>query len=211
MGTTLAWNPDGGAIMILILLVGIAGLGVLLERAYVIVLRSKNNGRAFIERIIQLVRAGKIDDAIKACAASTAALPDIGLLILRTRSRDESDLQNLADAAALHVLPRLTRRIHYLPTLAATAIMLGLFGTLRGIHAAFLVPAPPGARAASFWTAVGGSLTPTEFGLAVAIVLTLARGYLLSQSEFITEQIHEFSARLINALIDRPDVRLGHR
>ena len=29
--------------------------------------------------------------------------------------------------------------------------------------------------------------------------------------EAIIEQIREFSARLINALIDRPDVRLGHR
>ena len=33
----------------------------------------------------------------------------------------------------------------------------------------------------------------------------------LSQAESITEQIQEFSVRLINALIDRPDVRLGHR
>jgi hypothetical protein len=41
--------------------------------------------------------------------------------------------------------------------------------------------------------------------------LVLGRGYLLSQAEAIAEHIHEFSARLINALIDQPDVRLGHR
>ena len=34
---------------------------------------------------------------------------------------------------------------------------------------------------------------------------------IVSQAESITEQVREFSARLINALIDRPDVRLGHR
>jgi hypothetical protein len=27
----------------------------------------------------------------------------------------------------------------------------------------------------------------------------------------IIEQVDEFSVRLVNALIDRPDVRLGHR
>ena len=55
------------------------------------------------------------------------------------------------------------------------------------------------------------TVVPTEFGLGVAAILTLARGYLMSQAEFITEEVREFSARLINALIDRPDVRLGHR
>jgi hypothetical protein len=33
----------------------------------------------------------------------------------------------------------------------------------------------------------------------------------VSQSEMIIEQVDEFSVRLVNALIDRPDVRLGHR
>ena len=68
MSTMLGWYFEGGPIMLLILLVGVAGLAILVERIYVIVVRSKNNGRVFIERIIQLVRGGKIEDAIKACA-----------------------------------------------------------------------------------------------------------------------------------------------
>jgi len=79
--------------------VGVAGLAVLAERVYVIVVRSKNNGRTFIERIIQLVRAGKVDEAIKQCAASTASLSDMGLIMLRSRSKDEINLQQLAGAA----------------------------------------------------------------------------------------------------------------
>jgi len=210
MSTTFDWFTAGGPIMPLIAVVGAAGLAVLLERIYVIVIRSKNNGRVFIERIIQLVRGGKIDEAIKQCVSSTAALPDMGLVILRSRSRDESDLQNVADAAALAALPKLTRRLQYLPTLAIVAVLLGILGTLWGIRAALLASGTehlPG-------TLEGGlahAVNPLAFGLGVAIVLTLGRGYLVSQSESITEQIHEFSARLINALIDRPDVRLGHR
>lgn len=211
MSTTLGWYGHGGPIMLLILLIGIAGLVVLLERLYVIVLRSKNNGRPFIERIIQLVRAGKVDEAIKACAASVAALPDMGLLILRSRSRDEADLQNVASAAALHVLPKLTRRLHYLSTFSVVCVLLGLLGTVRGVHDAFLVQAGIAKGPPSIWLGLAASLTPTAFGLSVAIVLLIGREYLVGQSEVITEQIQEFSARLINALIDRPDVRLGHR
>jgi biopolymer transport protein ExbB len=197
--------------MLLILLVALAGLAVIVERLYVIVIRAKHKGRPFIERVIQLVRNGKVDEAIKACASSTAALPDIGLLILRSRSRDETDLQNVADAAALHVLPKLTRRTHYLPTLALVAVLLGALGTVMGVREAFLNAPSAGDRNIQLWIALSNALAPTAFGLSVAVVLTLARAFLVSQAEFITEEVQEFSARLINALIDRPDVRLGHR
>jgi len=199
--------------MVLMLVVGVVGLVILLERLYVIVGRSKTNGRAFIERIIQLVRSGKIEEAIKACAASTAALPDMGLLILRSRTRDEADLENVAEAAALAELPKLTRRLQYLPTLAVTALMLGALGMVRGFRMTMLATGstPMADRTAQLTAGFADALIPMGFGLAIAIILTLGRGYLVSQSEAITEQIHEFSARLINALIDRPDVRLGHR
>jgi len=207
MSTALGWYRDGGPTMLLILLVGVAGVAVLVDRVYVMAVRSKSNGRAFIERIIQLVRAGKIDDAIKDCAASTNALSDMGLLILRSRSRDEAALHNLANAASLSVVPRLTRRIHYLPTLAMAALLLGLLGTVLGFREALSAAAGGNGVLTGFARA----LTPTAFGLVVAVVLTLGRGYVVNQSESITVQIHEFSARLINALMDRPDVRLGHR
>jgi len=208
MSTTLGWYREGGPIMLFILLVGVAGLAILVERIYVIVFRSKNNGRVFIERIIQLVRAGKVEDAIKACTATTAALPDMGLLILRSRSRDESDLHNVANTAALAVLPKLTHRLQYLPTLAIAAMLLGFLGTTLGFRAALIASAGSNVSAS---LGFGHALTPTAFGLVVAAMLTLGRGYLVNQSESITEEIREFSARLINALIDRPDVRLGHR
>jgi biopolymer transport protein ExbB len=212
MSTTQGMYHEGGPIMAIILLVGLIGLAILLERTYVIVFRSKNNGRAFIERVIQLVRSAKIDEAIKECASSNAALPDMGLLILRSRSRDESDLQNVADAAALTVVPKLSRRLQYLPMLALIGGLIGVLGTVLGFHDALIATASLGAdRTPRLSMGLADALMPTAFGLIVAIVLTLARTYLVSQSEAITEEIHEFSARLINALIDRPDVRLGHR
>lgn len=209
----LEWFRNGGPIMYFILFTAIAGLAVFLERFYVIVMKSKVNGRVFIERVIQLVRAGKAEDAIKLCAQSKAALPDMGLLILRSRSRDEADLQNVADAAALSVIPRLTRRLQYLPMLANVATLLGLFGTIYGLRAAFAAVAGASAaeRSAKLAEGIAIALNATGFGLLTAIPLTVAHSYLVSQAETTIEQVDEFSVRLINALIDRPDVRLGHR
>ena len=211
MSTMPDWYKDGGPIMLIIALVGVAGLAILFERLYVIVIRSKNNGRVFIERIIQLVRGGKIDEAIKQCVSSKAALPDIGLLILRSRSRDEAALETVASAAALFVLPKLTRRLQYLQTLSVVAIMLGVLGTVNGFQRVLLTTSAGPDFTTHLSTGLANAPAPTVFGLGVAVVLTLGRGYLVSQAEAITEQIREFSARLINALIDRPDVRLGHR
>ena len=52
---------------------------------------------------------------------------------------------------------------------------------------------------------------PALLAITVAVILLVGRAYLASQADRIVEEAHEFSARLINALIDRPDVRLGHR
>ena len=203
----------GGPIMYFILIVAIAGMAIFFERFYTIVIRSKINGRAFIERVIQLVRAGKADDAIKLCQQSKAVLPDMGMLILRSRSRDEADLQNVADAAALSVLPRLTRRLHYLPMLANVATLIGLLGTIFGLQAAFasVALASAAARSAELAKGISVALYATGFGLLTAIPLSLVHAYLVSQAEGIIEQVDEFQVRLINALIDRPDVRIGNR
>jgi biopolymer transport protein ExbB len=213
MGTILQWYRGGGWIMHFILATAIIGLAIFLERLYVIVFKSKINGRAFIERVIQLVRSGKQDEAIKLCAASNAVLPDMGLLILRSRSKDEGDLQNVADAAALSVIPRLTRRLNYLPMLANVATLIGLLGTIFGLRHAFEAVSNVSAaeRSSALAAGIAIALNATGFGLLTAVPLSVGHAYLSSQSETIIEQVDEFSVRLINALIDRPDVRLGHR
>ena len=196
MQTAVEWYAGGGPVMHYILAAAAVGLAVVLERLYVVVVRARTNARLFIERVITLVRAGKVDEAIRVCASSRTAVADVALLLLRSRTHDEEELDNVAHAAELSVSPRLTKRLRYLPSLAAVAVMIGVAGTLDGVGEG---------------TALGVSLRPTEFGLLVGALLVLAHAYLASQAESIVEQMDELSVRLINALIDRPDVRLGHR
>jgi len=211
MSTALDWYREGGPIMLLIVLVGLAGIAILLERFYVIVVRSRTNGRLFIERVIQLVRGGKIDDAIKMCVGSHAALSDIGLVILRSRSREEPELQQVATAASLAVTPKLSRRLQYLSVLAVVALLLGALGALWDLRASLYAAAPDGAHPGHLSPGLAAALNPAMLGIAVATVLALGRGYLVSQAESIAGQVAEFSVRLIIALTDLPDVRLGHR
>ncbi len=206
MRMSVTWYSESGPIMLLLAVIGLLGLILIVERLYVIVVRSKNNARHYIERTIQLVRSGKVEEAIKLCASSPAAIPDIGLVILRSRAPEERDLQTVADAAALFILPKLTRRLSYFRTLSAVAIMLGLLGAFGVVRKALTTN-----TGAAALPPLAYALDPLAVGVAIAIVLTLAHGYLASQAESITSDIGEFSARLVNALSNRPDVRLGHR
>jgi biopolymer transport protein ExbB/TolQ len=167
----MAWYRNGGPVMHVISIVALIGLITLAERLFTIVIRSKTNGRRFIERVIQLVRAGRVDEAIKECAGSRAAVPDMGLLILRSRSRDEVDLQNVADAASLSVLPILTRRLGYLSAIAVAEGLLGVVGAIVNLQRIFR-----GRRSAaiSIASAIAGSLTPIAYALVVAVVLCSA-------------------------------------
>ena len=196
------WIRGAGPVVTLIWIV--AGLGglLVLERLYVALSRSGFNGRPFIERIIQLVRAGKIEEAIRHAATSRTVLADIALLILRTRTTDETDLRHVASAAELSLVPRLRRRLPYFTMFAAVAVLLGCVGLAGAFREYF---------ASSAARALDPGLRAVELGFSVAAGLLLAQGFFTAQAEQVVEQVEELTARLVNALIDRPDVRLGHR
>jgi biopolymer transport protein ExbB/TolQ len=92
------------------------------------------------------------------------------------------------------------------------ATLNGLLGTILGLRAAFgaVSAAAAAARSARLAAGIAVALNATGFGLLVAVPLSVAHADLVSQAEGIIEQVDEFQVRLINALIDRPDVRLGH-
>jgi hypothetical protein len=201
------WFRGAGPVTQLIWIVAAVGILLMLERGYVALSRSGFNGRPFIERIIQLVRAGKIDEAIKHCATVRNVLADIALLILRTRTKDEAELQNVASAAELSLVPRLRRRLPYFTMLAVIAVLLGLIGLADGIRIMY----ESGAVMPSGRHPLASGMRSIEVGFGVAAALLLAQGFFTAQAEQVIEQVEELSARLVNALIDRPDVRLGHR
>jgi biopolymer transport protein ExbB len=212
MGTILTWYQTGGPFIVPLLLLDVAGLVVLFERFNNIVLRSRINARPFIERVISLVRADKLDEALTLCAEHQSTLPDLGLILLRSGSRDEQDLLNVAEASSLTVIPDLTRRLAWLPTFAIVAVLLGLLGAIANLHAALVqsAHAVTETRGALF-AGLAYALRPLGAGVLSAIPFVVGHAYLVNESQAIVSQLEEFAARLVNALTDRPDVRLGHR
>lgn len=212
MGTILTWYQSGGPFMVPLLLLDVVGLVVLIERFNNIVLRSKINARPFIERVISLVRADKLDEALTLCAENQSTLPDLGLILLRSGTRDEQDLLNMAEASSLTVIPDLMRRLAWLPTFAIAAVLLGLLGGIANLHDTLMQSARATTETrVALLSGIAYALRPLGAGVLSAIPFVIGHAYLVNESQAIVSQVEEFSARLVNALTDRPDVRLGHR
>jgi biopolymer transport protein ExbB len=204
MRTVLVWYESGGPFILPLIVVGAVGLLILAERIVYIVIRSKIHARPFIEEVVSLVRAGKVEEALRVCADHKAALPDLGLVILRNKDREEDDLVSAAETATLTTVPELTRRLAWLPTLALTSVMLGVVGGIANLHDGLSgVTAMPAALAYA--------LRPLGVGVVTAIPLLLGHAFAVSEARKLSAQLDEFAVRLVNALVDRPDVRLGHR
>jgi biopolymer transport protein ExbB/TolQ len=187
MGTFLSWYHDGGPVMLPLLLVAAAGIALLFERASFILRRSRVNARPFMEHVLTLARAQRFDEALAACTEHKAVLPDLGLILLRSRASNSEDLTHVADAALKGFVPKLHRRLAWLPALALVALLLGVAG------------------------AAGHGLRPIGAAALVAIPLVAGFALLDHEARLVTAHLEEFAVRLINALAGRPEVRLGHR
>lgn len=213
MGTNLSWvlaNTVAGSVLAL---VAGAGLVVAVERTWSLFLRPQRNGREFIEELLGLVRAGDVEEALRLCARMSTALPDVGLLVLRSRTAPAAELRDVARAAILMVTPRLTRHLGLLNTFGRLAAGVGLAGGLVEIRRALAdaAAADPPTATGTLLQGLAYAVEPLVAGIVVWGVLTLAHGWLAGRAARTVEEVHELAERLVNALSDRPDVRLGHR
>ena len=204
MRTILIWYQSGGPFIVPLLLLSVAGALLLAERIVALVIRSKIHARPFMEKVISLVRGGKLEEALQLCADHQAALPDLGLVILRSRTREEDDLVSVAESATMTMIPELSRRLAWLPSFAVIAVLLGLLGAVANLHQAL-------SGTDTLAAGIAYALRPLGVGLLTSIPFVAGHAYLVSESKKLAGQLDEFSVRLVNAMIDRPDVRLGHR
>jgi len=197
----------GGLFMFPIMLILAIGTAIIIER-FKFLKRTWTDGNVLWAKLEESIKSKRIDDAIRECSLSDAALPKVlsaGLekaktVKLNKDSREE--LENHLEEAMLDVIPQLERRTHYLPTLANVATLLGLLGTIIGLIQSFqsIAVADPSQKAFLLAQGVSVAMNTTAFGLIVAIPIMLCYSYIQSRTIKTVDALDAYSIKLVNLL-----------
>ncbi|HLG22153.1 MAG TPA: MotA/TolQ/ExbB proton channel family protein [Candidatus Manganitrophaceae bacterium] len=197
---------EGGVFIYLILLVLFLGMAIVIERG-LFLSRAKINGGALLLSIREALQANNIEGAIAACHGAPSPLSHIFLKGLgRVSSPVQKEaLQGAVDEALLEILPKVEKRIDYLPTLANIANLLGLLGTIMGLIKSFqaISVADPAQKAALLAQGISTAMYATAFGLMVAIPLMFCYSVLQSKTNQILDHLEEFTLKFVNAVCEK--------
>jgi biopolymer transport protein ExbB/TolQ len=201
VGTIVTFFKEGGFFMYPVLFVAAMGTAVVIERALYIS-RAAASGEALWQQIRTLLAAQRIEDAIKACQASTKPLYYVllqGLKAARMAPTREA-VARATEEAMLEVVPPIERRTPYMPILANVATLLGLLGTIIGVIEAFaaVAAADPSQKAVLLARGISTALNMTAFGLIVAIPLILLYSFMQARTNKIVDTIDTYATKLAN-------------
>ncbi|RJP75413.1 MAG: MotA/TolQ/ExbB proton channel family protein [Candidatus Zixiibacteriota bacterium] len=203
-----AFSPGVGGYLFMwaILFFFVLMVAIAAERMYYILVRSNINASRFMAEIRKLVINGDIKKAMNLCkAAGPKALPEVTLAALAEADKKEfvdyRAIQNAVDEATLEIIPRLTKRTHYLAMIANVATLMGLLGTIFGLIQAFTAVSVSGAEASSNLAAgISIAMITTYWGLVTAIPSIILYTVINTKTNSIVDDIDEHSVKLIHLL-----------
>lgn len=201
-------EAEGFVFLWLTLMSGIVGVVLVVERWNFLIKRASINSQRFMLEITKLISTNKIDKAIELCDAEPdAALPRVCKRGLQHAGTDARTIQTAVDEATLEVLPLLGKNVGFIGMIGQTATLLGLLGTVYGLIKSFnalgdpnLDPALKGSMLAG---GIAAALLCTMTGLMVAVPMIVANTTFREKITEITDDIDEYSVKLINMLAAR--------
>ena len=200
----------GGPFMWPILVLGVITIVVILERAFVLFLRTSSRRSEFLAEMRKHILSGNFSKAVQVANQDASPLGRIvkaGLLQVR---REDEIVQSSMDEAALLEIPTLERRTGFLPMLSNVATLTGLLGTITGLITSFAAvsEADAGTKATLLAKGISEAMNCTAFGLIVAIPALLAYAVLQSRTQKVVDDINSAAVYVVNLVIVNRD-KLG--
>jgi biopolymer transport protein ExbB/TolQ len=194
--------------MWVILVIGIFGIAIAIERLIYLTMRSGFKTELFIKDILKYVQKDDVESAKKMCVkAGRMALAEVIKAGIDTMRLGADQIRNSIDEATLKVIPRLEKRTNYLATIGNVATLIGLMGTIYGLILSFAAVGKPGIDAAEKSTLLAGGIAAAMYttlaGLSVAIPAVGLFSFFKAKTQKIIDEIDEFSLRLVNALVEK--------
>ncbi len=204
LSSALTFIAAGGIWVIPIIVVGAIGLGIVLER-YFVLIRATHANRRLWDQVQPLLHEGNFDKArelTRADKSATAALLNAGLDTqgtVRRRNEIEVTMQEVLQSLA----PQFEKRISYLALFANLATLLGLFGTIIGLIGAFaaVATAAPSEKSALLSLSISEAMSCTALGLLIAMPMLTFSLLLNTKASHIVSGLEMVALKTINMIV----------
>ena len=185
-----------------ILLMGLTGLGFLIERTIYLFHVAGGTGQ-FMGELQRFIKTERWDDALR-FAESRPKMPlaKTVAIIIKNRDAGSKKIQKAIDEVFLADAPNITKNISIVSMCANTATMVGLMGTIFGLMLSFEAVANAAAaeRATKLAAGISMSMSTTLFGLLNAIPLVIYQGFIIAKADKVLAELDEKAAKLVNLI-----------
>lgn len=206
MDTLMKFAVDNYLIDGVIGLLGLFACALVIERVKSLYFTYSMDADGFMAKVIKMVEADQIDEAITFCAANRKKpLAHVTKRILERSDRDEHAIDQSLDIAAAEVAPGLTRNLTYLQMVSNVVTLVGLLGTVVGLIMSFKAVsfADPSQKQTLLADGISLAMHATAAGLLVAIPVMVFYSFLHTRQSKIFSDIDRNSQKLIEQLKGR--------
>jgi biopolymer transport protein ExbB len=188
-----------------LLLCSIAALAVIIER-FASLRASKIAPPKLLDEVLSLTRHNVPPADVIAKLSASSVMGELLASGLRAMAVDprigEAALRNTFESAGRVAVHRLERYLNALATMASTAPLLGLFGTVIGMIEIFGSQAPTGmSNPEQLAHGISTALYNTAFGLLIAIPALMFHRYFRGQVDGYVLQLEQAAERLVPQLL----------
>lgn len=163
--------------------------------------RSDEAEKAFVEELQGYLKSGDYEAAVKLCDYDYRALPRLCMLMIANRTASYNQLRQIvAEGMQRHILADLEHRLSWIVTVIKSGPLLGLFGTVLGMMAAFgRIGLGEKVQPSQIADEISIALICTAMGLGTAIPL----GYVLSSLTIRVRLLQESLGSSLSKILEQ--------
>jgi biopolymer transport protein ExbB/TolQ len=176
---------------------------------------SEQSQAQFLGTLQSQLEGGDFDAATRLCQSEDRALPQLALAAIENRSLAESQIRQLvAELMQRNILADLEYRLSWVATVIKSGPLLGLFGTVLGMMAAFgRIGTGEKVQPSQIANEISIALICTAMGLMTAIPFTYMLASLNIRMRILQDSLSSGMTRFLehfkNAMTRHPQARSG--
>jgi biopolymer transport protein ExbB len=193
---------QGGAVVWIIIAMGLAAFGVYIERSLHLH-RARIRADDFLKGIKTNLKRGNVTEALSICEGTPGPVAYIVKTAILHRADPKDSIQKALYEASLSETSRMERRLVVVATVAQTAPLMGLLGTVMGMIDSLLVMQQQGVlvQAAHVTNGLLKALVATGAGLMVAIPAYVAFNLLVIKIDRLVLDMERVASE-VSAFLD---------